>query len=59
MNYRTEKNDRTRRRKAGAITAFITISFLVGFAYVFGLLDEVPFLNDSPEVKMVDAVARA
>ncbi|MEM6769551.1 MAG: hypothetical protein AAF597_03110 [Bacteroidota bacterium] len=61
MNYRTEKNDRIRRRKARAFTALITLCLLAGFAYAAGALDEVPALfNDQPETEVVDGpVARA
>lgn len=55
MNYRTEKNDRIRRRKARVFTALLTICMLAGFAYASGLLDELPFLNDEPATEVVAA----
>ncbi len=55
MNYRTEKNDRTRRRKARVFTAFITLCLLAGFAYASGALEELPELfQDKPATEQVD-----
>lgn len=61
MNYRTEKNDRRRRRKARAFTAFLTICMLAGFAYATGLTDEIKDLfQDAPATEVVEGpVARA
>lgn len=61
MNYRTEKNDRIRRRKARTLTAFITVCLLAGFAYASGLLEDLPnLLNEQPATEVVDGpVARA
>lgn len=61
MNYRTERNDRIRRRKARAFTALITICMLTAFAYATGVLDEFPDLfQEEPATEVVDApVARA
>ena len=54
MNYRTEKNDRRRRRKALVVTTLITIGMLAAFAYATGLADELPALfNDAPETEVV------
>ena len=54
MNYRTEKNDRRRRRKALAFTTLITIGMLAAFAYATGLTDELPTLfKDAPETEAV------
>lgn len=39
MDYRTAKNDRRRRRKAGFITALITATLLAAAAYTFGAFD--------------------
>lgn len=61
MNYRTEKNDRVRRRKARTLTAFITVCLLAGFAYAAGVLDDLPELfNNKPATEVVEGpVARA
>lgn len=60
MNYRTEKNDRIRRRKARAFTALITLAILTGFAYAAGLADELPtWFRDKSATEMADGpVAR-
>ena len=61
MNYRTEKNDRLRRRKARVFTAFITLCLLAGFAYASGALEELPDLfQEQPATEQADGpVARA
>jgi len=54
MNYRTEKNDRRRRRKARAFTAIVTIGMLAAFAYTTGLMEDLPALfNYAPETEVV------
>lgn len=61
MNYRTEKNDRTRRRKARTFTALLTLVLLAGFAYASGLLEEIPqWFDEAPATEMVTTpVAKA
>lgn len=48
-NYITAKNDRIRRRKAGFLTAVITLSLLAYAAYSFGAFDAF-FAPDSVDV---------
>lgn len=55
MDYRTEKNDRIRRRKARVFTAFVTLCLLAGFAYAAGAFEELPFFNDAPATEVVEA----
>lgn len=61
MSYRTEINDRRRRRQARVFTALITICLLASFAYAAGLLDQVPELfREAPAREIVVApVAKA
>ncbi|NJC24729.1 hypothetical protein [Neolewinella antarctica] len=41
MTYLTEKNDRRHRRNARMLTALITLSMFLAFAYFAGALDGV------------------
>lgn len=59
MNYyQTEQNDRRRRRKAGFITALITLSLLAAAAYSFGAFDQLLAPDSLPQV-VAGTVARA
>ena len=55
-NYITAKNDRIRRRKAGFLTAVITLSLLAYAAYSFGAFDAY-FAPDAAEM-ITTTVAR-
>ena len=58
MDYRTAKNDRRRRQKAGFITALITIALLAAAAYTFGAFDQ--YLAPTPVEQPADrTVAKA
>lgn len=58
MDYRTAKNDRRRRQKAGFITALITMTLLAAAAYTFGAFDQ--YLEPAPVEQTVDqTVAKA
>jgi hypothetical protein len=58
MDYRTAKNDRRRRQKAGFITALITITLLAAAAYTSGAFDQ--YLDPAPTEQPVDrTVAKA
>ena len=59
MNYRTERNDRIRRRKARVFTALLTLVMLAGFAYAAGALDELPFFDEAPATEDTRPVASA
>lgn len=52
MDYRTQKNDRRRRRKAGFITALITVALMAAAAYTFGAFDE--YLDPAPVEQTAD-----
>lgn len=56
-NYITEKNDRIRRRKAGVLTAVITLALLALAAYSFGAFDA--FLAPEPAEVVAATVANA
>ncbi len=54
-NHITAKNDRIRRRKAGFLTAVITLTLLAFAAYTFGAFDA--FLAPEPAEVVATTVA--
>lgn len=56
-NYITAKNDLIRRRKAGFLTAVITLTILAFAAYTFGAFDA--FFTPQPAEVIANTIASA